>query len=255
MRPSAALVADPYCVDLIRRNDEDLWLSWRYADPSDAPALAALFALHIEVRRVPLAVSEPPLGEIRLQWWREALEEAAQPPGVQPQKAVRAHPVVAALHATGALAAPDVRAHVEAAINARARDLYGDPFENAAELTAHLMAAEGGLALAALGSDVADDLASPLARLASAWAVARHARRLTEKCAAPEVVSFALDAAAGDAAGAHASLRKAGALSPRIVGRLNFLALTGVYLSRGPEADQPLLRRLRLLQAVMTGRF
>lgn len=255
MRPSAALVADPYCVDLIRRNDEDLWLSWRYADPADAPALAALFALHIEVRRVPLAVSEPPLGEIRLQWWREALEEAAQPPGVQPEKPVRAHPVVAALQATEALAPAPVRQDFGAIIDARARDLYGDPFESAAELTAHLAASEGRLALAALRSDAATELAEPVARLASAWAVGRYARRLTEKCVSPEVVALALDAAAIDAAAARALLRGAGALAPKIVGRLTFLALTGHYIRRGADADRPLARRLGLLRAVMTGRL
>ncbi len=253
MRPSAAHVADSYCVDLMRRNDEDLWLSWRYADPADAPALAALFALHIEVRRVPLAVSEPPLGEIRLQWWREALEEASQQREGAPAKTVRAHPVVAALQATGALDASSVRAQFDGMIDARARDLYADPFENAAEVTNHLAAAEGRLAQAAIGADASPAQADAVMRLASAWAVARHVRRLTEKCASPEVVSVALDAAAVDASAARRALRAAGALSPEIVGRLNFLSLTDLYLRRGP--DVPLARRLTLLRAVMTGRL
>jgi len=76
----------------IRRVDEDRWLSSRYAPgPAARRALIALYALNYELVRIPRAIREPGLGAIRLQWWREALQqlEAGQAP--------RRHDVVLAL--------------------------------------------------------------------------------------------------------------------------------------------------------------
>ncbi|WOI51999.1 squalene/phytoene synthase family protein [Parvularcula sp. LCG005] len=75
------------------------------AEPDHAAALAyypddkraaglALMAFAAEMRSVPLRVSEPMLGAIRLQWWREALDE------VFGEGRVRAHPLVSALAVT-----------------------------------------------------------------------------------------------------------------------------------------------------------
>lgn len=77
----------------LRTGDEDRWLSSRYAAPGDRQALVALYAYCWEVARVRLIVSEPTLGAIRFQWWRDALEEIAC------GEAPRAHDVVAALAA------------------------------------------------------------------------------------------------------------------------------------------------------------
>ena len=62
---------------LIKRVDLDRWLSSRYAPPAARRALVALYALNYELVRVRGAVSEPALGAIRYQWWRDALEELA----------------------------------------------------------------------------------------------------------------------------------------------------------------------------------
>ncbi|CAN0345507.1 unnamed protein product, partial [Chrysoparadoxa australica] len=61
----------------LRRKDLDRWLSSRYAEPVKRQALLALYLFNYELARVRSVVSEPTLGAIRFQWWREALEEAA----------------------------------------------------------------------------------------------------------------------------------------------------------------------------------
>ena len=51
----------------------------------------ALIVLHHELMRIPAMVSEPMLGTIRLQWWRERVAEgpAAQPDGPEALQAIR----------------------------------------------------------------------------------------------------------------------------------------------------------------------
>lgn len=61
----------------LRRKDLDRWLSSRYASSDKRQALLALYLFNYELARVRMVVSEPTLGAIRFQWWREALEEAA----------------------------------------------------------------------------------------------------------------------------------------------------------------------------------
>lgn len=59
----------------VARTDEDRWISSRYAPAEKRRALVALYALNVELARVRSVVSEPTLGAIRFQWWREALQE------------------------------------------------------------------------------------------------------------------------------------------------------------------------------------
>ena len=75
--------------------DGDRWLSTRFiADERARHDVIALYALNHELARVSSSVREPLMGEIRLTWWREAMEEiiAGKPP--------RKHPVVEAVAAS-----------------------------------------------------------------------------------------------------------------------------------------------------------
>ena len=75
----------------LSRADEDRWLSSRYAPRRERRALTALYLLNYELARVRTAVSEPGLGAIRFQWWRDAIEQI-EAGGIQ-----RRHDVVEAL--------------------------------------------------------------------------------------------------------------------------------------------------------------
>jgi NADH dehydrogenase [ubiquinone] 1 alpha subcomplex assembly factor 6 len=80
-------------------------------------SLFALYAFDHEIGKVRHVVSQPMAGLIRLQWWREALDAIAsgRPPG---------HPVAKALPAV-LRTSSGARARLEAAIDARERELEG----------------------------------------------------------------------------------------------------------------------------------
>jgi NADH dehydrogenase [ubiquinone] 1 alpha subcomplex assembly factor 6 len=87
-----------HCVREARRRDRDRYLCALFAPMPARSRLIALLALDLELARIPHTVSEPLLGQMRLQWWRDAIAEARQ--GRPP-----AHPVVQALAETGAAGA------------------------------------------------------------------------------------------------------------------------------------------------------
>ncbi|MBI1406107.1 MAG: phytoene/squalene synthase family protein [Caulobacter sp.] len=82
-------------VDLDARlaaQDPDRWLSSRFVEDEAARAdLVALYCLDNELAAVAGKVSTPLVGEMRLAWWREALE------GLMATGATRGHPVLEAL--------------------------------------------------------------------------------------------------------------------------------------------------------------
>jgi phytoene synthase len=225
-----------YCTDLVAA-DEDLALSLGYAVKDDRARLAALFALQIELRRIPAAVSEPPIGEIRLQWWRDALNEAAG------GDEARAHPVVQAIAATGGLSNAERRI-AEELIDARAQLFYEPAFAGLDEFVGFIERAEAPLALLALmgGEDPPAEAASGLAK---AYAIGRFAPQL-----APAVRN---DAAAlvPDLIAVHAPAMTG--LSPGILGRLAWLRLARGYARRPDGGPWPLAKRMAMLSAVLTG--
>ena len=73
--------------DLIRRTDPDRWLSSRFiADAAARADVVAIYAYDHELARAPRVASNALLGEIRLTWWREVLDEAFE------GRPVRHHP-------------------------------------------------------------------------------------------------------------------------------------------------------------------
>lgn len=58
----------------LKRSDEDRWLATRYAPQAGRERLVALYLFNQELQRT-LHTKEPMLGKIRLQWWRETVEQ------------------------------------------------------------------------------------------------------------------------------------------------------------------------------------
>ncbi len=89
-------MADPSTTEIVRlsarHHDPDRYLSALLAPAAARPHLLAMAAFGGEVAHVPLAVSEPMLGRIRLQWWREAVARACGETGE-----AAGHPVADAL--------------------------------------------------------------------------------------------------------------------------------------------------------------
>lgn len=105
---------------LVRRHDRERYRTALFAPAARREALFALYAFNYEIARVREAVSQPMLGQIRLQWWREVIDAAfAGGPA-------RQHEVVAPLTA----AIRDLRlsrAPFDRMIDARELDLADEP--------------------------------------------------------------------------------------------------------------------------------
>jgi phytoene synthase len=229
--------ASRYCLDLLAEADEDLWLSCHYAG-ADLARVAALFAAQVELRRIPGAVSEPPLGEIRLQWWREALNE------VVTQAKTRAHPVVEALHATKAVTVA-TRDLTERLIDARARLLYEPSFASIDDLARFFAGAEAPLARLAAG-ETGVDAGEAIEAYALGHALCRFA----------PIIAPALE---GDARERGLALMRANraamkALSAETTGAVAYLSLARGYAARGLKS-WPLARRARLFWTTLSGQF
>src|SRR5438309_9821 len=105
---------------LVRRHDRDRYQTVLFAPAARREALFALYAFNYEIARVRDTVTQPMLGQIRLQWWRENIAAAF---GDGP---VRHHPVMEPLAATirefGL-----IRDHFDRLIDARETDLADEP--------------------------------------------------------------------------------------------------------------------------------
>lgn len=105
-----------HCLETVRRDDRDRYFLCVLAPIKYRPALLAIHAFNVAISRIPETVSEPILGQIRLQWWRDVIA-TIYVKGTPP-----AHPVIDALKD----ALP--RNHLglksfERILNARERDL------------------------------------------------------------------------------------------------------------------------------------
>jgi phytoene synthase len=126
-----------YCEAMVRRDDPDRWLATFFIPAGVRKHVYALYAFNLEVARVREIVSEPLLGEIRYQWWRDALEK-------QDDADVVANPVAAALLDTVAQFNLPKESLLRL-IDARIFDLYDDPMEDIGAFEAYAAATTSNL--------------------------------------------------------------------------------------------------------------
>lgn len=138
------------CLDTVRRLDHDRFLSAFLAPASRRAALIALYAFNVEIARVRETVSEPMLGQIRLQWWREAIDGIAL-------GEVRSHEAAVAFAETWSREDFPAAA-LTALIDARERDLDEAPFEDMSALEIYAQGTSS--ALMALAAQVLDEEAA-----------------------------------------------------------------------------------------------
>jgi len=125
-----------------RAADPDRALAALFAPPEARADLFALYAFNAELARIADQVTEPGLGAIRLQWWREAVEHAASGETV-------GHPVADAFGEVLARRALS-RERIAGLIDARTFDVGETVMPDARTLDAYLFDTTGGLfALAA----------------------------------------------------------------------------------------------------------
>lgn len=132
-----AVDTSKYCKDMVRDQDHDRYLMLYLAPEHSKDALFAVLAFNQEVAKTRESVSEPTMGAIRLQWWREALEaiETGTP---------RSHPVLEALYKAHK-SQPLPISELQAIIEAREMDVYDRAPEKLSDLIAYARATAGML--------------------------------------------------------------------------------------------------------------
>lgn len=108
-----------HAADALRQNDRDRYLSTLVLTGDHRDAVTALYAFNADVASIRERVSDPAPGEIRLQWWSDALDGSGH-------GAVRQNPVADALLDTIARYNIPVGTLLRL-IGARRFDLYDDP--------------------------------------------------------------------------------------------------------------------------------
>jgi phytoene synthase len=141
---------DPYrdCAAIVRERDVDRYLSDLFAPEKARRHLFALHAFNAEVARIRDVISEPMPGEIRLQWWRDAIVSAES----------AGHPVATALNATIQAASLPLTAF-DSLLKARTFDLYDDPMPSLNDLEGY--AGETASILFQLGALILSDGKDP----------------------------------------------------------------------------------------------
>lgn len=231
--------------------DPDRMRAARLADPDIRDSLFALYAFHAELAKIPELVSEPMMGQIRYQWWRDCLGE------IYTGKPVRQHevakPLAQMIDQTGMS-----RFTLDRIIDGRERDLDPRPFETLDAAIAYADATSGALALAAVAICGGED-GLEAGRAWGLTGLARGYRYYADGMLKGLDFSDILKAAE-DAYG-NARQKKTKQALPALA----YLGLVPGFIKRMRASDydpkqnvpsfQPFAKQLKLLKVVATGRL
>lgn len=139
---------DAAAAGIVRTYDRDRYWSALFAPEPQRAALLALYAFDVELARIPQLISEAMVGQIRLQWWRDAVDLAA--PGAK-----TGNPVADAL--TRAILTYRLpKEQLIRMADARLTDIYAEPPAGIPEFKAYLVETAGAvfeMAAAILGAE------------------------------------------------------------------------------------------------------
>ena len=133
MTPEEGIAA---CAGLVQRGDPARFRAVMAAPVPLRRMLFPLYAFNLEVARAPLVTKEPMIAEMRLQWWRDALDEIAGGGRVRRHEVVT--PLADALDAQGARDLDDL-------VAARRADIQGLRPSDAQKLTEYIDRTAGTL--------------------------------------------------------------------------------------------------------------
>jgi 15-cis-phytoene synthase len=150
-----------YIAALVKAGDQDRYWSGLLMPEPARDNLFAIFAFNIELARIGEQAREPQLGEIRLEWWREAL--------ASPEGAVTGNPVADALIAARAASHLPLE-RLSAMIDARSVDVHRESIAGMDDLRSYLLGTAG--AVFALGAEVAGAQGSAAAQASEEAAMA-----------------------------------------------------------------------------------
>ena len=131
-----------YCAEQVRTYDYHRYFAAMFAPADVRRGLIALYAFNLEIASIRERVSEALLGQMRLQWWRDTIDEIYA-------GSVRNHAVVSEF-AWSVQAFDLPRAGILRMIDGRMFDLEEDPPEDRGALTGYASATSGQLAVLAV---------------------------------------------------------------------------------------------------------
>jgi 15-cis-phytoene synthase len=230
-----------HCEAFVREQDKDRYLATLYAPETARQNLFSLYAFDTELARIPGLVSEPAIGEIRLQWWRDTISSIYT-------GASQDHPV--AIELVKAVQTARWPGHaLQDMIDARSASLHGEAASDLSGFELHLgkmFATPIQLACLALGQSCAE-----------AAGLAGVAYGLAKILASGAKLDFGSTASAE-----HARMRLAQARSltvPReALSAFLHVSLTEVYLSATKKSQgevSPLRRQFTVWHAAWRNRF
>jgi len=240
----------------LKTADPDRCRAAMMADAKGRDRLLCLYAFHHELAKVPEMVSEPMLGDIRYQWWRDVLSEIFE------NKPVRKHEVSTPLAAV--FQDTDMpRFWADRLIDGRARDLDPTPFANIEAAREYCQQTSGVLmqmAVKCLGGEP-DDM---VMKVGEAWGLAGLARawRYYHKSMLSELLFEDLTAAATQS---YQEAQKFAGDEHKVFPAIGYAALIPKYIMRltksghNPAEDvaqyAPFLKQMHLIRAAITGKI
>jgi len=123
--------------NLLKNRDRERYWSALFAGARNRPGLLALYAFNAELLHIAAVVREPMVGQIRLQWWRDAIDLAA--PGTK-----TGNPVADAL-AAAILKHNLPKARLIGIVDGRVPEVCGDPPADMQALRTSLQQTEAAL--------------------------------------------------------------------------------------------------------------
>jgi len=126
------LPALPYAASCVKKGDYGRYLCTLFAPAGKRHVLFTLYAYYQELAYIPQTVTEPMMGYIRLQWWRETIEQIET-------RRVEDHPLLEGLK-TLVVSYPEMRDALLAMITAREQEIASEGFATMEALEVHLSA-------------------------------------------------------------------------------------------------------------------
>ncbi|MGB0906680.1 MAG: phytoene/squalene synthase family protein [Maricaulaceae bacterium] len=240
----------------LKDKDPDRYRASLFAPKDMRARLHVLYGFHAELAKIPEIVSEPMIGAIRYQWWREAIAE------IYEGKPVRKHEIATPLAAV-LLEADVPRFWVDRLIDGRERDIDPEPFRSADE-TKDYAARTSGVLMQIAARLLDDDFDAERAlKAGEAWGLTGILRGwgyYTDGMLSEVSFEDIANAAQASYAAARGSAFKTeiipavayGALVPKFLNRLT-------HSRHDPTVNvvhyAPLLKQFRMMRAAMTGKI
>lgn len=264
------------CAQIVEKGDPDRFLAVMAAPPALRRVLFPIYAFNVEVSRAPWVTEEPMIAEMRLQWWRDALEEIAT------NAIVRRHDVTDML---AQVLDPQAARLLDGLVAARRWDVYKDAFEDDQHFKDYINATAGDLLwtatrLSASVTDTpatghdADTLEANVKKYGRAVGVANWLRAIPDLEARgripllagnAEAVRMTALSALHDLDGAAWFMCKEGMVDETVAAALRVgwrakatlkkAALDPMRVADGRLDESPLMRRTSLLWCTLRGAF